>query len=272
MHWLTLLLMVSVHDSLVARLISCGSESDPETRKRYHASAVAALQESASLQNSFSTFFHSAFVLGEQRQIKEATVSIRKALELSPNNVEAQHLHILLISARDEDYKGALAAADKACESGANTPPRTNGFATNGISTGSTPHRSTDQLPNSDIHPPVTNGISPTDPASGQKDGSEGIGGSAPDSSGNLKPFPEPPEIQIGEEGLPMRAYKQGNEQTTYRTAAQTDSELRLRFTRNSLIELVRGAQAALQDQQEIFELYSSDFTRLAGYSCMPLS
>jgi len=246
---------------------------------------LESLQESAGIEANHDTLYHLAFVQAEQRRINEAIVSIHQALEHHPISQDAQHLLVLLVSATSKNYAGALEAADEALmHHSSRHGTLSNGVHSNGIYNSDSPTRSTNNLPNRDIHPPTVSEKPGEDIDRKGSLGSLDMGNdlathkSLPKAP-NLKGFPEPPQIQIGEEGqkdTPLRH----RDQTVLanRTAAELESELRLRITRNMLLEMVQGREAALLDQQKMLALISKDLAHLGYtqgeiyYACLSIS
>ncbi len=83
---------------------------DPDTRAKWQAQGIDHLVAATLMDpTNGSIYYHLAYARAEAREIEEATFSIRSAIELDPENIEAWHLLALLRTAQ-KDWDGALKA------------------------------------------------------------------------------------------------------------------------------------------------------------------
>lgn len=219
------------------------AEANPDTRPANQAAALAHLEKSASLEpGSWETRYHLAFQLAELRQISPALDNARKAVELAGPGASRDAWHLLgLLVAAQKDMRKSLQVLETALEeegddedddgealssSRASTAANGTGLL-NGLS---------DRLNN--LPPPVGSVASSTRVSTP---------GSAPGPASRKSPA-----------ASASRNFEFFQDQT-----AQLVSDVQLRMTKNVILEVLEGPEAALLDQQGLLAYFSRAYARV---------
>ncbi|KAG9047132.1 hypothetical protein FS837_002963 [Tulasnella sp. UAMH 9824] len=253
----------------IAFLVLAQREPDPKLRPKHQLTALERLQESVKLDpNAAGTFYHLAIAQAETRDIPEAVLSARAAVEKNPAEIRSWHLLGLLLTAQG-DWNGAKAVFELGLAH-ADDPGPSEGD-------GGTATPTIDGLPQS-------GGLLAKDFALKGGDGTgeviEGLGTSA--ASALATPTPERPnpfpEASPAKTLLPttlilppsktLLAPPPDTPRPT--TSDKFEASLQLRITQLALTELVDGSDMSNLMWPEIFAFFSDRCPSGIGHSPQP--
>ncbi|KAG8923913.1 hypothetical protein FRC02_010802 [Tulasnella sp. 418] len=234
------------------------SIKDPDARARpqHQTTALEHLRAAAELDpSSASTFYHLAIALAETRDIDEAIVEARRAVELLPTELRAWHLLGLLLTAKG-DWNGAKVILDLGLDNGEDiedtggederTLEGTSGnpapgvFAKDFVQTGSQPQEDSGVAKNTDT------AMSSSDPVA--------TPASDPPVDTNQTPLLIPTTSIIPPASTLHSPVPDIPQQ---RRAEKFEASLQLRITQLALMELVDGAEAANLKWPDVFAYFS---------------
>lgn len=244
-------------------------EPDPKLRPKHQLTALERLKESVKLDpNAAGTFYHLAIAQAETRDIPEAVLSARAAVEKNPAEIRSWHLLGLLLTAQG-DWNGAKAVFELGLAHADDSRPSEGD--------GGTATPTIDGLPQ-------PGGLQAKDFATKGGEGTgeviEGLGTSA--ASAHTTPTPERPnpfsEASPAKTLLPttlilppsktLLAPPPDTPRPT--TSDKFEASLQLRITQLALTELADGSDLANLMWPEIFAFFSESCPSGIGHSPQP--
>ncbi|KAG8935289.1 hypothetical protein FRC01_003040 [Tulasnella sp. 417] len=253
----------------IAFLVLAQREPDTKLRPKHQLTALERLQDSVRLDpNAAGTFYHLAIAQAETRDIPEAVLSARAAVEKNPAEIRSWHLLGLLLTAQG-DWNGAKAVFELGLAHADDSGP------SEGDGGAATP--TIDGLPQSE-------GLLAKDFASKGGDGTsqpiEGLG--SPGASALTTPTPERPNPFSEASPIysllpttltlpPSQTLLAPPPDTPRRTTSDRfEASLQLRITQLALTELVDGSDLANLMWPEIFAFFSDRCPSGIGHSPQP--
>ncbi|KAG8959567.1 hypothetical protein FRC00_001448 [Tulasnella sp. 408] len=253
----------------IAFLVLAQREPDPKLRPKHQLTALERLQDSVKLDpNAAGTFYHLAIAQAESRDIPEAVLSARAAVEKNPAEIRSWHLLGLLLTAQG-DWNGAKAVFELGLAHADDSGPSEGD--------GGTATPTIDGLPQSGA-------LQAKDFALKGGDGTgeviEGLGTSA--ASATTTPTPERPNPLAGAGAaktllpttliLPPSKTLLAPPPDTPRptTSDKFEASLQLRITQLALTELADGSDLANSMWPEIFAFFSDRCPSGIGHSPQP--
>ncbi|KAG9019248.1 hypothetical protein FRB90_004810 [Tulasnella sp. 427] len=253
----------------IALLLLAQREPDSRLRPKHQIAALDRLQESVELDpHAAGTFYHLAIAQAETRDIAEAVLSARAAVEKNPAEIRSWHLLGLLLTAQG-DWNGAKAVLDLGLahadeddvlegEGGAITPtidglPLSNGLMVRdfALNDATTAEGSIEGLGTSSASAAVTPTPERPDPLSETRARKSLLPTTLvlPPSETLLAPSPDTPEST---------------------TSDRFEASLQLRITQLALTEVVDGADLANLMWPEIFAFFSERCPSGIGHALPP--
>jgi tetratricopeptide (TPR) repeat protein len=228
--------------------ISALTEANPDTRPINQAAALAHLDKSATLDpTSWETRYHLAYQLAELRQVSPALDHARKAVELAGPRASREAWHLLgLLVAAQKDMRKAMQVIETALEEDEygegdedmdDGIPSSRGLAAANGSSDGLIRRLDDRLAR--LPPPV---------------------GSVPSSTVDSTPAVHSPGAAATQT---MTRSPTSNFEFFQDQTARLVSGVQLRMTKNVIIEVLEGPEAALIDQQSLLAYFSAAYARI---------